>query len=854
MVGWQTMDTGESWLDGLDWTSVEVGQHASRKGRAVVLVNLDAAGLLLVTNFRLLFLGEGAKQLVPLGTIPLATIEKVTKLHLGRSPPASRLPGAAPLRPVRRLLHIVGKDMRSIVFGFRPRTKQRRTVHEALTRLMRPSRLYELYAFSTNVPNGRDPRMRLRAEYMRMISATTIGTDTSAGDSNIRSEWRLSDVNANYNVCPTYPSLLVMPASFSDEEVQQAAAFRARGRLPVLCWQHPGNGAVLARSSQPLIGIMMNSRSNADEKLVAALCAPPCTGFSQRRKLYIADARPRKNALANGAMGGGSESSANYLQCEVVFLGIDNIHAMRDSLARLRDFLDIHGAASSDGSSSLLRSGGWAWGGGNATTMSGALSALGDSGWLVHCHTVLIGAAWIAARIALEGASVLVHCSDGWDRTTQLISVASILLDPYYRTFQGFQALVEKDWLAYGHLFAERLGTPTYTGIHIVPSSESLVLQMGSVSTSPVRGAPGSAFTSAGSHTPAALSSNYSPIFLQWIDCVAQLLRIYPSAFEFSAAYLVELMDCVLSCRFGNFLCNSEKERVQAGIAESTGCVWAHLEQLRESGGKKHEHYNLYYNNVKYSGILLPPAAALFPTLWPHFFLRWSCPSPVSTGGCLPVGWTHGGELELEAHALAQSFSSLQNAKEKAESKLQELMTERQLLLEQLQEEQEGRLSATSAAGRARRETAALKQVIEAMGGKIHISSVSSQLLHTSDEETKDLEDANTEHRPDYHLNDNGSEQHQLAVSLCMGPDFDGPGDASRRPCGAELNSSCSLRANESCCWPQSSCIRMGSAFIGLRTDFDALEQLSILDRYFDVEQPDVVQPPCSPPHPPGVT
>jgi hypothetical protein len=31
MVGWQTMDTGESWLDGLDWTSVEVGQHASHK-------------------------------------------------------------------------------------------------------------------------------------------------------------------------------------------------------------------------------------------------------------------------------------------------------------------------------------------------------------------------------------------------------------------------------------------------------------------------------------------------------------------------------------------------------------------------------------------------------------------------------------------------------------------------------------------------------------------------------------------------------------------------------------------------------------------------------------------------------
>ena len=32
---------------------------------------------------------------------------------------------------------------------------------------------------------------------------------------------------------------------------------------------------------------------------------------------------------------------------------------------------------------------------------------------------------------------MLVHCSDGWDRTAQACSVASILLDPYYRTIKG---------------------------------------------------------------------------------------------------------------------------------------------------------------------------------------------------------------------------------------------------------------------------------------------------------------------------------------------------------------------------------------------------------------------------------
>lgn len=39
--------------------------------------------------------------------------------------------------------------------------------------------------------------------------------------------------------------------------------------------------------------------------------------------------------------------------------------------------------------------------------------------------------------VADEGVSVLVHCSDGWDRTAQACSVASILLDPFYRTIKG---------------------------------------------------------------------------------------------------------------------------------------------------------------------------------------------------------------------------------------------------------------------------------------------------------------------------------------------------------------------------------------------------------------------------------
>lgn len=34
----------------------------------------------------------------------------------------------------------------------------------------------------------------------------------------------------------------------------------------------------------------------------------------------------------------------------------------------------------------------------------------------------------------LSGVNVIVHCSDGWDRTTQLAVLTQLIIDPYYRT------------------------------------------------------------------------------------------------------------------------------------------------------------------------------------------------------------------------------------------------------------------------------------------------------------------------------------------------------------------------------------------------------------------------------------
>lgn len=70
--------------------------------------------------------------------------------------------------------------------------------------------------------------------------------------------------------------------------------------------------------------------------------------------------------------------------------------------------------------------------------MNSFLSGLESSGWLKHIKSILDTSLFIAQNIE-AAINVVVHCSDGWDRTAQVCSLSSLLLDPYYRTIKGFQ-------------------------------------------------------------------------------------------------------------------------------------------------------------------------------------------------------------------------------------------------------------------------------------------------------------------------------------------------------------------------------------------------------------------------------
>jgi len=67
---------------------------------------------------------------------------------------------------------------------------------------------------------------------------------------------RLSRVNEDFSLCPTYPKMLVVPKSIDDEVLRKVAEFRSRGRIPVLSYKHV---------NQVLLSIASSSSSSSSQ-------------------------------------------------------------------------------------------------------------------------------------------------------------------------------------------------------------------------------------------------------------------------------------------------------------------------------------------------------------------------------------------------------------------------------------------------------------------------------------------------------------------------------------------------------------------------------------------------------------
>ena len=452
------------------------------------------------------------------------------------------------------ILEITMNDERNILLIFKEGINFIEDLPQNLSRLLSnlETPLFSQLAFQYNKnnplykkPNFEDGWNLYNAEkeYQRM-GLTEI---TYAQDQN--KLFRKTSLNENYLLCSTYPTFLITVAAINDNDLREAAQFRTKQRLPVLSYYYYNSRGTIWRSSQPKTGISGN-RSVFDEELLNKIIE-----IGNSKKLYIYDCRPYLAAMANKLKGAGYENVETYKNAELFFCEIDNIHTARNSLTKIYNMLKNN----------------------NFYMNKKFLSNFEATGWPNFIYGI-INASMNVATAVKNGYSVLIHCSDGWDRASQVTAFSQLLIDPFYRTIKGYMILIEKDFLSYGHQFRYRNGYCSKEEVH---------------------------------------ENQESPILLQYLDATQQLLVQYPMYFEFNMKFLVFIANNIRSGLFGTFLFNNENEREKEQAKKNTMSIWSVILNNID------EYKNIFYEKKTIEEYFFTP---IFPfsrlRLWEEFFLN----------------------------------------------------------------------------------------------------------------------------------------------------------------------------------------------------------------------------------------
>uniref|UniRef100_A0A8C0MD62 SET binding factor 2 n=1 Tax=Canis lupus familiaris TaxID=9615 RepID=A0A8C0MD62_CANLF len=371
-----------------------------------------------------------------------------------------------------------------------------------------------------------------------------LGLGTISGSSS-RSKpeyFRITASNRMYSLCRSYPGLLVVPQAVQDSSLPRVARCYRHNRLPVVCWKNSRSGTLLLRSGgfhgKGVVGLFKSQNS------------PQAAPTSSLESSSSIEQEKYMQALLNAVSVHQKLSGSNTLTVRPALALSPGVWASLRSSTRLisspTSFIDVGARlAGRDHSASFSNS---TYLQNQLSKRQAALYIFGEKSQL-RLHRIM-QLAVVVSEVLENGSSVLVCLEEGWDITAQVTSLVQLLSDPFYRTLEGFRMLVEKEWLSFGHKFNQR-------------SSLTLNCQ----------------------------GSGFTPVFLQFLDCVHQVHNQYPTEFEFNLYYLKFLAFHYVSNRFKTFLLDSDYERLEHGTlfddkgdkhAKKGICIWECIDRMHK--------------------------------------------------------------------------------------------------------------------------------------------------------------------------------------------------------------------------------------------------------------------------------
>ncbi|KAK4015020.1 hypothetical protein OUZ56_027535 [Daphnia magna] len=279
--------------------------------------------------------------------------------------------------------------------------------------------------------------------------------------------WRVCSANENYQLSASLPQGFVVPRSLSDNQILKASKHFMGNRPPVWCWGHI-NKCVIVR-----MAVLHN---------------------------FITDTQQESIMLEHVRKSHPNLREPLILELDKSMPTLAEIHA---SWCKLRD----SSCCPLDNIQKFWEQD------------SRSLSLLNGSRWPHHVMICLRMANRVVEAVSQHQVSVVLQESESRDLSAVISSLAQLIMDPHFRTINGFQSLVQKEWVTLGHAFTKRFGRIS------------------------------------------EYENQQSPLFQLFLDCVWQMQHQFPMSFEFSETYLTSLWDSLHNTVFDTFSFDSDRIR-----------------------------------------------------------------------------------------------------------------------------------------------------------------------------------------------------------------------------------------------------------------------------------------------------